>query len=93
MEHLSASCNAAATYPRNLVRPNTYEYDLIGYTKRLDERQDSLFCNENKAVLDFWECHDGGKSTLSNKGLHQRDNLYLYKHGSRLSIYMFTQQH
>lgn len=59
MEKLIASCNAAADYPRNLVKSNIYEFVARSYYDKLDEIQDDLFHDEDKAVLDFWEFGNG----------------------------------
>lgn len=55
MEQLATSCRDARSYPQNLIRPNTYEYNLTAYYQRLNEREDSLFQNDAEAALDLWE--------------------------------------
>lgn len=65
------SCKAAADYPENIVKHNTYKHHLQAYRARLDEkiRTGRLFCDEGKAALDIWEFDDG------LPGLHSRGHL------------------
>lgn len=59
------SCNAAPTYPKNLISPGEFQHSLQNYVNQLDERDALLFDVENKAALDFWELDDGHASTSS----------------------------
>lgn len=54
-EWFARSCNEAAVYPLNLVYHDTYEYNLKAYVKRLDERENLLFCKDEVSILDLWE--------------------------------------
>jgi hypothetical protein len=60
MDELMRSCADARDYPRNLVCHNTYQHVLSSYLQGLNAREQSLFCSENKAAVDFWEIDDGG---------------------------------
>lgn len=59
MDDFVNSCNAAATYPKNLISPGEYQHSLQSYRDQLDEREKQLFDVESKATLDFWELDDG----------------------------------
>jgi hypothetical protein len=65
MDDFVNSCNAAATYPKNLISPGEYQHSLQSYRDQLDEREKQLFDVETKATLDFWELDDGTASTCS----------------------------
>ena len=56
------SCNAAATYPKNLISHGVYLHTLQSYVDRLDSREGNLFGSENNASLDFWDLDDGAAS-------------------------------
>lgn len=56
------SCNAAATYPKNLVSHGEYQHTLQSYVDRLDSREGNLFGSEYNASLDFWDLEDGAAS-------------------------------
>lgn len=49
------SCSEAARYPQNLVYHDTYEHNLRAYVRRLDVREEILFCTDRSSVLDLWE--------------------------------------
>lgn len=53
-----SSCREAASFPRNLVYHDTYEHNLKAYVRRLDVREDQLFCRELNSILDLWEYDD-----------------------------------
>lgn len=72
MEQLAISCDEAKTYPLNLIHPNTYEYSLIAYYERLNEREDSLFQNNAEAALDFWEFDAEGSGASTKLELDLR---------------------
>ena len=57
MEKLTNSCVKAAEYPKNLVYPNVYGYNLRAYYDRLDGVENELFWSESDAFVDFWESH------------------------------------
>ena len=60
MEQLISSCDAANSYPMNLVKQSVYEHILSAYSRRLDEQDSRLFRSETEASLDFWDFdHDG----------------------------------
>lgn len=58
MDQFLASCNAAAEYPKNLIRSNTYAFVAQSYFDKLNELQSELFNSPEKAALDFWEFGD-----------------------------------
>jgi hypothetical protein len=61
------SCNAAATYPKNLISTEEYQHNLQSYADQLDQREVQLFSVEDKAHLGFWDLDEGasGISTQS----------------------------
>lgn len=63
MNHFASSCDAAATYPKNLISPNEYQHTLQGYVDELNVREEKLFDIDDKAALDFWDLDDGAAST------------------------------
>ena len=65
MNDLVHSCNAAPTYPKNLISSGEYQHTLQNYVRQLDEHDTQLFEVEAQAALDFWELHDGLASTSS----------------------------
>lgn len=65
MNDLVHSCNAAPTYPKNLISSGEYQHTLQNYVRQLDEHDTQLFDVEDQAALDFWELHDGLASTSS----------------------------
>lgn len=72
MEQLATSCRDARSYPQNLIRPNTYEYNLTAYYQRLNEREDSLFQNDAEAALDLWELDAQATGALAKLELNPR---------------------
>ncbi len=60
-KELTISIKAAADYPRNIVRHNTYEHSLEAYSRLLDESESRLFAKQAEAALDFWEFDFDGK--------------------------------
>ena len=54
-KELTRSIEAAADYPRNIVRHNNYEHSLEAYSRLLDARESRLFTKQAEASLDFWE--------------------------------------
>lgn len=61
MEQVVNSCKAAADYPKNLIRSNTYEFIARAYFEKLEERQLTLFNDETRASLEFWDFGDSAK--------------------------------
>lgn len=59
------SCNAAATYPKNLIFPGEYQHRLQNYVDHLDKHEAQLFDAESKGRLHFWDLDDGLASTDS----------------------------
>lgn len=57
------SCNAAATYPKNLISPSDYQHTLQRYVNDLDEREARLFGVEDRATVNFVDLDDGATST------------------------------
>ena len=66
------SCNAAATYPKNLISHSEYQHTLQAYVQRLDEREHELFGSEDNAAIDFWDLDDGAASTAMSATFQQR---------------------
>ncbi len=60
-KELTILIEAAADYPRNIVRHNIYEHSLEAYCRLLDERESRLFAKEAEAAVDFWEFDFDGK--------------------------------
>lgn len=60
------SCDAAATYPQNLISPNEYQHTLKSYIDDLNLREKYLFGSEDKAALEFWDLDDGATGTDYN---------------------------
>lgn len=56
------SCDAAPTYPKNLISPGEYRHTIQSYVELLDNREKNLFDVESKASLDFWDLDDGDAS-------------------------------
>ena len=54
MDQLMRSCLICGDYPRNLINPGSYEYNLKSYVTKLDEKQSNLFSDES-ANVDFLE--------------------------------------
>lgn len=65
------SCNAAATYPKNLISPREYQHTLQSYVDHLDarEKDEDLFGDENQAALEFWDLDDGATGTRYNQDI------------------------
>ena len=64
MNDFVRSCNAAATYPKNLIFSGEYQHTLQNYVDQLDMREGNLFGPRDKASLDFWDLDDGATGTL-----------------------------
>ena len=60
-KELTVSIEAAADYPRNIVRHNTYEHSLEAYYQLLDARESRLFAKPADAALDLWQFDFDGK--------------------------------
>ena len=60
-EELTKSIEAAADYPRNIVRHNIYEHSIEAYSRLLDIRENALFAKQAEAALEFWEFDFDGK--------------------------------
>ncbi|KAL1988664.1 hypothetical protein VTN96DRAFT_8364 [Rasamsonia emersonii] len=59
-DRLHAACNAADTYPKNLIRTQAFRHTLQSYRNRLHEQQQLLFDpNPKYTVVDLWEAYDG----------------------------------
>lgn len=65
MNDFAHSCNAAQTYPKNLISPGAYQHTLQNYVDHLDQHDRQLFDVEDEAVLDFWELDDALAGTGS----------------------------
>ena len=68
MERLLRSWDNAASYPDCLISHRTYEHVLQDSKQRLHNRDD-LFCDEDKAQVDFLQydhCGQGKLHSLSN---------------------------
>jgi len=65
MEKLTNSCTIASEYPKNLVRPTLYEYNLNAYYERLEAQAKALFWSKPGAFVDFLESPNkqNGQST------------------------------
>jgi hypothetical protein len=61
MDELVRSYDAASEYPQNLVCHHTYQHVLDSYRLRLSERENSLFYDESKAAVDFWQFDHAGQ--------------------------------
>ena len=59
------SCNAAGTYPKNLISPREYQHTLQRYVDHLDQCEEDLFGLEDKAALEFWDLEDGATGKLA----------------------------
>jgi hypothetical protein len=55
MEHFLKSCEQASSFPKNLIRQDTYQHNLEAYVERLDKTQPYLFSNEDNGSLDLME--------------------------------------
>lgn len=69
MNDFIRSCDAAATYPLNLISPGEYKHALQSYVDHLDQQEEQLFGAENKAALDFWDLDDGATGICYNQGI------------------------
>ena len=69
MNDFVRSCNAAATYPKNLVSPGEYQHTLQSYVDHLDVREKDLFGVESNAALDFWDLDDGTTGSCYSQGI------------------------
>jgi len=58
LEKFIKSCNAADSFPKNVVPYETCEYILTDYFNRLDDREEVLFSPGDKASLILWEYND-----------------------------------
>ena len=77
MNDFAHSCNAADTYPKNLISSGAYQHTLQNYVDRLDERDNKLFVDvEDEAVLDFWELDDALAGIASQLGLKSSSSTY-----------------
>ena len=72
MNDFNHSCNAASTYPKNLISPGEYQHNLQSYVHQLDQRQDELFDIDAKAALHFWDLEDGVAGTELRILVHLR---------------------
>lgn len=58
------SCNAAATYPQNLISSEEYQHNLQEYVEQLNQREPELFDTEDKAYLEFWDLDEGASGNF-----------------------------
>jgi hypothetical protein len=72
MNDLINSCNAAATYPKNLIAPGEYQHTLQTYVDHLDLHEGELFDSEDKAALDFWDLDDGATGRCYNQDIEMK---------------------
>lgn len=63
MNDFIRSCDAAASYPKNLISPGEYKHALQSYVDRLDQHGGRLFGDDKKAALDFLDLDDGAIGT------------------------------
>ena len=52
---LNSRCVKALDYPKNLIQPGAYPYNLDSYFKRLNEHEHRLFEDGGEAAVDFSE--------------------------------------
>lgn len=70
MNDFTHSCDAAHTYPKNLISPGEYRHSLQNYVDHLNRSDRHLFVDvDDDAVLDFWELDDGRPGTGSQLDL------------------------
>ena len=65
MDDFIHSCDAAATYPKNLISHGEYQHTLQNYVDRLDSRERQLLGSEASASLEFWDLDDEAASNCS----------------------------
>jgi hypothetical protein len=75
MDELVRSYEAASEYPKNLVCHHTFQHVLDSYSLRLGERKDSLFSDESKAAVDFWQ-FDHASQGFWDKRVHNASELH-----------------
>jgi hypothetical protein len=61
MDELLSSLEAVPKYPKNLICHQVYPHVLDSYVSRLDEREQTLFCDKRKAAVDFWQFDHAGQ--------------------------------
>ena len=78
MDRFNESCATASCYPRNLLQPGAFHYQLLEYIQMLDMREEDLFCSEARIAIDVleWDSHDFGKTQFSHliKHIPKSDN-------------------
>lgn len=58
-EELDLACNAADSYPNNLIRSQAFRYSLRSYHANLQEQHARIFDpNTNYTVIHLWEAFD-----------------------------------
>lgn len=60
MDQFLALCSESADYPECLIHYDSYDqdYSLKGLVQRLNEQQNRLFFNEDRAAVDFLDYRD-----------------------------------
>lgn len=58
-DQLFRSCEQFSTYPKNVLPIGTFFHSLQTLHKRLDDREDTLFCTEDAAALYLQDYEDG----------------------------------
>jgi hypothetical protein len=76
MDELIRLHGNAAEYPKNLVSTHTYQHVLHSYAQRLNEKERSLFCSQDKAVVDFLQFDEGGSGVCLGKRWNQMAQLF-----------------
>lgn len=69
MNEFIQSCNAVATYPKNIISHHEYQHTLQNYVDRLDRREAELFGAEDRASLHFWDLCDGALGPCCREAL------------------------
>lgn len=80
-EQLIVACDAAGKFPQNLTHHGAPEHTQTAYTRRLDEREDRLFCRDDgRTRLDMLEYDERTKrkwlDALVHKAGHRHSNWY-----------------
>lgn len=64
-------CERAASFPKNIQRPNIYEHRVDAYFERLNDQQGRIFRSEKaESAIDFWDFDVGGKGLDSSSSLY-----------------------
>jgi len=55
MEELFLAFEKGSEYPRTVLRQNRFAHARDSYVEKLDDREGTLFDDEDEAEVDFWE--------------------------------------